>query len=364
MEIARRQALVGAGAMALTACVTQSAGASRAVMAGPLVIAHRGASGDRPEHTLGAYRLAIAQGADFIEPDLVISQDGVLICRHENELSESTDVSARPDFAARRRVKTVDGQETQGWFAEDFTLAELKTLRCKERIARLRPDNAAFDGREAIPTFEEVIDLAAAESARLGRVIGVYPETKHPSHHRALGLALEPPLVALLKAKGMNRADAPVFVQSFETGNLKALRREIAVPLVQLVAEDGMPFDHQHTSIGLTYAMMISGDGLKRLAEYAAGIGPQKSLIVPRDGAGRSLAPTDLIARAHGLGLKVHPWTFRAENYFLPLERRRGPDPTQQGDALGELMQFKALGVDGWFADHPGLAAIARATPV
>ena len=186
----------------------------------PLVIAHRGASGDRPEHTLAAYRLAIAQGADYIEPDVVISKDGVLICRHENEISQTTDVASRPEFANRKRTKTVDWETVSGWYAEDFTLAELKTLRCKERLPQLRPDNTAFDGRETIPTLEEVIDLAQSESARLKRPIGVYPETKHPSYHQAISLALEPPLVALLKAKGWDRADAPVFIQSFETGNL------------------------------------------------------------------------------------------------------------------------------------------------
>lgn len=326
----------------------------------PIVIAHRGASGDRPEHTLSAYRLAIAQGADFIEPDVVISKDGVLICRHENEIGETTDVASKPEFSDRKRTKTVDWTTTTGWFAEDFTLAELKTLRCKERLPQLRPENTAFDGRETIPTLEEVIDLAQSEGARLGRVIGVYPETKHPTYHRALGLPLEPPLVALLRAKGWAQKESPVFIQSFETGNLKALRREIDVRLTQLVSDSGMPFDHRDTSIGMTYAMMIAGDGLKRIAAYAAGIGPQKTLIMPLDGQGRASTTTDLVRRARAIGLEVHPWTFRAENHFLPADLKRGDDPRAHGDIISELMRFRALGVSGWFCDHPGLAAVAR----
>jgi glycerophosphoryl diester phosphodiesterase len=328
----------------------------------PLVIAHRGASGYRPEHTLSAYRLAIAQGADFIEPDLVLSKDGVLFARHENEISETTNVAALPEFAARRTTREIDGKPVTGWFTEDFTVAELKTLRCRERLPRLRPGNVAYDGQDAIPTFDEVCALAASESRRLGRVIGVYPETKHPSHFEAIGLSFDQPLIAVLQRHDLDRADAPVFIQSFETGNLKRLARLTRAPLVQLLAEDGMPFDHQRTSMGLTYAAMVRGDGLRVIA---AGIGPQKTMILPRDGSGASLPATDLVARAHDVGLKVHPWTFRNENFFLPAERRRG-DPKAPdfqrlpGDAAGELKQFFALGVDGVFADFPDVAAAAR----
>lgn len=354
MTLTRRTAVIGAAA--LGACAHMPTAPTKK----PLVIAHRGASGERPEHTLSSYRLAIAQGADFIEPDLVSTKDGVLVCRHENEISETTDVASRPEFADRKRTKRVDWDELTGWFTEDFTLAELKTLRCKERLPQLRPANMAYDGVDAIPTFDEVIALAQSESTRLGRTIGVYPETKHPRYFQGLGLALESPLVASLKAKGLDRADAPVFIQSFETGNLKQLKTMTQAPLVQLVSDEGMPFDHLHTGIGLTYAQMLAGDGLKRIAQYASGIGPQKTLIVPRDESGRSLPPTDLVARAHAVGLTVHPWTFRAENYFLPLELRRGADPRQHGDALEELLQFKRLGVDGWFSDFPGIAVAAR----
>ncbi|MFZ4069335.1 MAG: glycerophosphodiester phosphodiesterase [Caulobacterales bacterium] len=357
-----RRATIASG-LAAVGCASVAESPVR--IAHPLVIAHRGASGYRPEHTRAAYRLAIAQGADFIEPDLVVSKDGVLFARHENEISETTDIAARPEFAARRTTKEIDAKPVSGWFTEDLTAAELKTLRCRERLPQLRPGNAAFDGQEAIPTFDEVCALAAAESKRLGRTIGVYPETKHPSYFASIGLSFDQPLLGALRRHDLDRADAPVFVQSFETGNLKRLARLTRAPLIQLLAEDGMPFDHLHTSMGLTYAAMVRGDGLRLIATYAAGIGPQKTMIVPRDGAGRAMPATDLVARAHDVGLKVHPWTFRNENYFLPADLRRGdataPDFQRlPGDGLAELKQFFALGVDGVFADFPDMAVAAR----
>lgn len=320
----------------------------------PLVIAHRGASGERPEHTLASYRLAIAQGADFIEPDLVFTKDGVLVCRHENEISGTTDVASRPEFAWRRTKKKVDWSEEEGWFTEDFTLAELKTLRCRERLPQLRPANTAFDGQEAIPTFDEVCALAKAEG------VGVYPETKHPTYFEKLGQSFDNPLLETLARHGWKDAAAPVFIQSFETTNLKRMRGRTSIRLIQLIADEGMPFDHLPTGMGLTYADLIGGEGPKRLAVYVDGIGPFKGLIVPRDGAGRSLTPTDLVQRAHAAGLKVHPWTFRAENHFLPVDLRRGGDSAAHGDLDAELRQFYALGVDGVFADFPAAAAAAR----
>jgi glycerophosphoryl diester phosphodiesterase len=347
-------AVLGLGAAAAACATPNSMPAAR-----PLVIAHRGASGRRPEHTLMAYRLAIAQGADYIEPDLVLTRDGALVCRHENEISGTTDVARRPEFADRKRRRTVDWEEVEGWFTEDFTLAELKTLRCRERLPELRPANTTWDGAEAIPTFEDVLDLAIAESARLGRTIGVYPETKHPSHFEALGLSFEAPLLAALGARGLDRADAPVFIQSFETGNLQRLAGRTRVRLVQLIAADGMPYDHLRTGIGERYADMIRDDGLKRIAAYAAGLGPQKSLIIPRDAEGRSAAPSDLVIRAHDAGLVVHPWTFRNENQFLPLEMRRGAEPGGHGEAVREIRQFLDMGVDGLFTDFPDTAVEA-----
>jgi glycerophosphoryl diester phosphodiesterase len=311
----------------------------------PLVIAHRGASGYRPEHTLAAYTLGARMGADFIEPDLVSTKDGVLVARHENEISGTTDVADHPEFAARRTTKTIDGVALTGWFTEDFTLAELKTLRAKERIPELRPRNTLYNGRYEIPTFREVIDLAK----RLG--VGIYPETKHPTYFRGIGLPLEKPLVRELK-----RFRGPVFIQSFEVGNLKALDRETDAPLVQLLgAKTARPagFDR-------TYAEMATPDGLTAIARYADGVGPSKDYIVPRDATGRSLAPTTFVKDAHRARLIVHPYTFRNENAFLPLELRSSTDPAAYGNAFAEYQQFFELGVDGLFSDNSDTAVEAR----
>lgn len=365
MDLTRRSALVGAGALAGCAAVPEAA----RVRARPLVIAHRGASGYRPEHTLAAYRLAIAQGADFIEPDLVMTKDGVPVARHENEIGGTTDVASRPEFAARKAVKEIDGERFEGWFTEDFTLDELKTLRARERLPQLRPANTAFDGQEAIPTFAEVIALAQAEGVRLGRTIGVYPETKHPTYHEQIGLSFDSPLLAALKAAGWDWADAPVFIQSFEVSNLRRLAGLTRVQLVQLIAEEGAPFDQIRPEVRASYRAMLTDAGLADIRTYAAGIGPQKTLIVPRDADGRSLPPTDLVTRAHAAGLVVHPWTFRNENIFLPAEMRRGDAAAADfqrlaGDAQAEIAQFLALGVDGVFADFPDVAVAARARGV
>jgi glycerophosphoryl diester phosphodiesterase len=353
----------GGAALAAQACASATPSLSKVK---PIVIAHRGASGYRPEHTLAAYKLAIEQGADFIEPDLVLTKDGVIVCRHENEISGTTDVASRRDFADRKRKKTVDWEDVEGWFTEDFTLAELKTLRCRERLPHLRPANTAFDGQDQIPTFDEVIALAKTEGAKAGRDIGVYPETKHPTYFESLGLSFDAPLIASLRRAGWNNSAAPVFVQSFETANLKRLATKTDVRLVQLVNDGfGLPFDHLKTGIGVTYQMMTAQPGLQMIARYAVGIGPHKGLIAPRDAQGRTLPVTDLIARAHDAGLLVHPWTFRAENYFLPQDLRRGepsaPDfQLLHGAAGQELEAFYALGVDGVFADFPDLAVKSR----
>ncbi|WP_353217177.1 glycerophosphodiester phosphodiesterase family protein, partial [Sandarakinorhabdus sp.] len=247
----------------------------------PIIIAHRGASAERPEHTLAAYERAIDQGADFIEPDLVPTKDNQLVARHENEISGTTDVASKPEFAARKATKTIDGETITGWFTEDFTLAELKTLRARERLPQLRPANAAYDGQFEIPTLAEIIALAKAGSARTGRTIGIYPETKHPSYFRGLGLAIEPVLLAQLQAAGWNTAAAPVFIQSFEIDNLKALKAQTNVRLIQLLAPAGKSAD------GHDYAALAAPAGLKAIAAYAFGIGPEKTMIIPRDSAGR-----------------------------------------------------------------------------
>ena len=327
----------------------------------PIVIAHRGASGERPEHTLEAYRLAVDQGADFVEPDLVATRDSVLVCRHENEISGTTDVASRPEFAARRATKSIDGAVVTGWFTEDFTLAELKLLRARERLPHLR--GTGFDGRLEIPTFEEVLALVASFNARKerrGRPVGVYPETKHPSYFQGLGIPLEKPLLEALHRHGLDHAGASVFVQSFEVSNLRALANETRVPLVQLADAEGGPWDSASGRSAPTYADMLRPEGLREIATYARGIGVNKSLVIPPDRGGRSASPTRLVRDAHAAGLLVHVWTLRAENAFLPEERHRGEEPSAHGDMAGEVRLFLETGVDGLFTDHPAIAVAAR----
>jgi glycerophosphoryl diester phosphodiesterase len=319
----------------------------------PIVIAHRGASGERPEHTMAAYRLAIAQGADYIEPDLVMTRDSVLVCRHENEISGTTDVAAHPEFAARRVERIVDGVAATGWWVEDFTLAELKILRCKERLPQLRPGNTAFDGQEAIPTFAEALSLAREAG------VGIYPELKHPTFLRERGVDPVPAFVDAVRGGGGQDAADMMFVQCFEVGALVALARmsSLRFSCVQLIAADGGPWDQRPRGS----ADLISDTGLREIARYARGIGVEKSLVIPRDTEGRLMPATDLVARAHAVGLEVHAWTFRAENHFLPVEFRRGESPAAQGDVEAELRAFHATGIDGVFCDFPASAVAARA---
>ena len=312
----------------------------------PLIIAHRGASGERPEHTRAAYERAIEQGADYIEPDLVLSRDGVLIARHENEIGGTTDVAARPEFADRRTTKTIDGETVTGWFTEDFTLAELKTLRARERLPAIRPANTAFDGQEPILTFDEVLDIVEAATARTGRVIGVAPELKHPSYFAALGLPMEPPLIAALTAHGLMGADAPILIQCFEVDALRSLDQSTDAPLLQLVASGGGPADHPDQ----TYASMTTPEGLAEIRTWADWIGADTALIEPTPGA-----PTALITDAHAAGLKVAAWTFRAENLFLPEADRIGTDPAAHGRLRARLARFAGYGLDAAFMDQPVL---------
>jgi glycerophosphoryl diester phosphodiesterase len=359
----RRPFLTFALALAMLAGMTGAAAAHepRPHEADPIVIGHRGASGYRPEHTLASYELAARQGADFIEPDLVITRDGVLVARHEPEISTTTDVADHPEFADRRTTKQLDGVATTGWFTEDFTLAELKTLRAKERIPQIRPQNTAYDGQFEIPTLQEVIDLRRRLSRELRREIGIYPETKHPTYFRQLGLPLEERLAWTLLRNGLNHRRAPVFVQSFEVGNLRALEHVLKVPLVQLFgARTARPYDFVVSGDERTYGDLATRDGLRWIARYADGAGPSKDYIVPRDADGRSLPPTSFVADAHRARLQVHPYTFRAENTFLPLELRSSADPAAYGDFAAELRQFYDLGVDGVFTDQPDKAVSAR----
>lgn len=314
----------------------------------PIIIGHRGASGYRPEHTLAAYELAIDLGADYIEPDLVASKDGVLIARHENEISETTDVASHAEFAQRQTTKIIDGETKTGWFTEDFSLAELKTLRAKERIPEVRSQNTNYDGLFEIPTLQEIINLAKAKSIAVGRIIGIYPETKHPSYFQSIGLSLEEPLLASLQANGYQGANSPVFIQSFEASNLKYLATKTDLPLVQLVNNTGKPYDFIVNGDSRTYADLITASGLREIAEYAKAIGVHKNLLVPRDSNGKLRSPTSLITHAHAAGLLVHAWTFRNEDLFLPLDFQDNPQK--------EYELFFSLGVDGVFSDFPNTA--------
>jgi glycerophosphoryl diester phosphodiesterase len=326
-----------------------------------LVIGHRGASGYRPEHTLASYELAARMGADYIEPDLVSTKDGVLVARHEPEISGTTDVAAHPEFADRETTKVIDGTSFTGWFTEDFTLAELKTLRAKERIPDIRPQNTAYDGLFEVPTFQEVLDLRKRLSKELRRQIGIYPETKHPTYFRSIGLPLEDRLVQALRRAGLNRKKAPVFVQSFEVANLRALDDVLKVPLVQLLdRKDKQPADFAASGDPRTYADLATPAGLAFVAGYADGVGPSKDYIVPRDANQCSLPPTTFVDDAHAAGLVVHPYTFRVENTFLPCELRSSDDPAEHGDLAAEVRQFFDLGVDGLFTDNPDIAVAAR----
>ena len=335
----------------LPACATPESHAMEKPLNGQaIIIAHRGASGERPEHTIASYTRAIEQGADYIEPDLVLTKDGVLVARHENEISETTDVADKPEFADRKTSKTIDGKKMTGWFTEDFTLAELKTLRAKERLPQLRKDNMAFDGQFEIPTFEEILTLAKAHN------VGVYPETKHPSYFASIGLPHEAPLLAMLTRFGHVTKDAPIFIQSFEVENLKALRPKTKLRLIQLMEEKGSPADRSD----LTYPHMASAEGLKIVATYADGVGPNKAMVIPRTLVGNLGTPTTLVADAHKVGLAVHPWTFRRENYFLPLAQKSGVDPRGIGDVQAEMKAFLATGIDGIFSDNVAEAVSAR----
>lgn len=316
----------------------------------PIVIAHRGASGLRPEHTIASYTLAIEQGADFIEPDLVLTKDDVFVARHENDITGTTDVAKHPEFAARRATKVIDGETHTGWFTEDFTLAELKTLRAVERLPKLRPENAKYDGQFEVPTLAEVIALAKAHSVH-GRVVGIYPETKHPSYFASIGHPMDARLVAQLTAAGWDKPTDPVFIQSFEVDNLKHIHTMTGLRLIQLMDAGGGPADHAVAS----YAAMATPEGLKTVATYAYGIGPGLGMIQNGDAP-----PTSLVADAHAAGLRLHPWTFRAENFFLPPSLKIGTDPAAHGHIEDAMRRYLALGIDGFFTDFPGIGVKVR----
>lgn len=320
------------------------------ILRSPIIIAHRGASGYRPEHTLAAYELAIELDADFIEPDLVITQDGYLIARHENNIIETTDVAERVEFANRKTTKIIDNRTVTGWFAEDFTLAEIKTLKAKERLPFR---NQAYNGHFEIPTFQEIIELAKRKSQETGRKIGIYPETKHPSYFQSIGLPLEEPLVTLLQEYGYATLDSPIFIQSFEITNLRRLNQMIEVPLVQLLGEvEQQPYDLVLKGDKRTYGDLTSPSELSQIAIYADAIGPSKRLIIPQGENSQLLSPTSLIQDAHHVGLGVHAWTFRNEDCFLASEYQNQPET--------EYEAFFSLGLDGVFSDFPDRAVKVR----
>jgi len=326
-----------------------------------LVIGHRGASGYRPEHTLAAYELAARMGADYIEPDVVSTSDGVLVTRHENDITGTTDVADHPEFADRRTTKTVDGVPLTGWFTEDFTLAELRTLRAVERVPELREENTLYDGLYPVPTLDEVLELRERLSRELGREIGVYVETKHPTYFDRLGLSLEEPLLADLDQAGLDRRRSPVFLQSFETTNLRELHDDgVPVPLVQLPARTGAPYDLVAAGDPRTYADLSGAEGLAEVAQYAAGVGPEKGQVLPVGPDGTLGEPTSFVDDAHAVGLLVHPYTLRNENSFLPPAYREGPAPDDYGQALAEQLRFWEAGVDGVFTDNPDTGVESR----
>jgi glycerophosphoryl diester phosphodiesterase len=335
----------------------------------PFVIAHRGASGYVPEHTLAGYFIAIQQGTDYVEPDLVITRDGALVARHENEIGGTTDVAMHPEFAARRTTKVIDGEAMTGWFTEDFTLAELKTLRARERLPELRRGNTRWDGAFGIPTFEEVLDLVAAADAQRAADarakglpapprIGIYPETKHPSYFAGLGLRFDERMLEALARHGYSRRSDPVCLQSFEVANLKALRRRTDLTLVQLVAPTGQPADFTSAGDARTYLDLMSDAGLKEIATYADAIGPHKGMVVRYGPSGG--ADTGLARRARAAGLGIHAWTLRAENEFLPETLRSSADAAAHGDMAREIQALLDAGITGYFSDFPDLAVRAR----
>ncbi|MFG2146525.1 glycerophosphodiester phosphodiesterase [Streptomyces sp. NPDC048696] len=328
----------------------------------PYVIGHRGTAGYRPEHTLGSYQHALDLGAHVIEQDLVPTKDGHLVCRHENDISGTTDVAAHPEFASRKATKTIDGTAVTGWFTEDFTLAELKTLRAKERLPANRQRNTMYDGRWDVPTFEEVLRWAEREGRRLGRRIWLHSETKHPTYFRSIGLPLEDRVARLLRRYGRDRRDSPQFLESFEPSSIQRLAKLVDTPSVVLLSGTGTrPWDFVASGDPRTVDDLVKPEGLKWIASYAQGIGPTLDLIIPKDSAGRLTRPTTLVRDAHAHGLVLHPYTMRNENTFLPADFRRGTDPNAYGDAFGAFKTYYATGIDAVFSDNADTALLAAA---
>ncbi|MEU9122768.1 glycerophosphodiester phosphodiesterase [Streptomyces sp. NPDC048506] len=364
-----RRTVLGAAALGAGAAVLGGAGQASARgsdgaghrLPVPLVIGHRGACGYRPEHTFGSYQLALDLGADVIEQDLVPTKDGHLVCRHENDITATTDVADHPEFAGRKTTKTVDGKKLTGWFTEDFTLAELKTLRAKERIPDVRQHNTLYNGRWEVPTFEEVLEWAEREGRRRGRRIWLYIETKHPTYFRKLGMGIEEPLAKLLRRYGRDKGGSPNFLQSFEPSSLQRLGRlGLRCPKILLLDQPSVrPWDFVESGDPRTTADLLKPEGLAWTAGFAQGIGPWLPQIIAQDADGKLGEPTTLVRDAHAAGLVVHPYTLRNENSFLPLDFRVGTDPAAYGNSLGALKAYFATGIDGLFSDNADTALLA-----
>ncbi|OIK00668.1 glycerophosphodiester phosphodiesterase [Streptomyces colonosanans] len=328
----------------------------------PTIVGHRGASGYRPEHTFGSYNLALDMGADIVEAgDLVPTKDGHLVCRHEPEIGGTTDVADHPEFADRKTTKVLDGVSTTGWFTEDFTLAELKTLRAIERIPATRPHNTLYNGRWEIPTFEEVLQWQDEQTRKRGKQVWIYPETKHPTYFRKLGLGLEERLAKILRRHNKDKKNSPVIIQSFEPSSIQRLNTLVGNPLVVLLSNAGSrPWDFVEAGDPRTVADLVTPAGLKEIASYAQGIGPTLDLVIPKDAKGNLTTPTSLVADAHAAGLILHPYTMRNENTFLPANFRKGTDPAAYGDAFGAFKAYFATGIDGVFTDNADTGLLAR----
>ncbi|MFI2763166.1 glycerophosphodiester phosphodiesterase [Streptomyces echinatus] len=372
-----RRALLGAAVLGAGGAVLGLPGTARAADARtaghggrglkslpvPTIIGHRGASGYRPEHTFGSYELALDLGADVVEAgDLVPTKDGHLVCRHEPEIGGTTDVASHPEFAGRRTTKVLDGVPVTGWFTEDFTLAELKTLRAVERIPANRPHNTLYDGRWEIPTFEEVLKWQDEQTRKRGRQVWIYPETKHPTYFRKLGLGLEERVAKLLHKYGKDSRNSPVILQSFEPTSIQRLNRLVDNPLVVLLSSAGSrPYDFVEANDPRTVADLITPKGLREIAGYAQGIGPTLDLVIPKKADGTLAEPTTLVSDAHKVGLILHPYTMRNENPFLPAEYRKGTAADAYGDVFGAWRTYLATGIDGVFTDNADTGLLARA---
>ncbi|KAB1150672.1 glycerophosphodiester phosphodiesterase [Streptomyces luteolifulvus] len=366
-----RRALLGAAVLGGAVLgLSGTAGAAGAKPAGrglrslpvPTIIGHRGASGYRPEHTFGSYELALDLGADIVEAgDLVPTKDGHIVCRHEPEIGGTTDVANHPEFADRKTTKVLDGVSVTGWFTEDFTLAELKTLRAVERIPANRPHNTLYNGRWEIPTFAEVLKWQDEQTRKRGKQVWIYPETKHPTYFRKLGLGLEERVAKLLHRHGKDKRNSPVILQSFEPSSIQRLNKLVDNPLVVLLSgATTRPWDFVEAGDPRTVADLITPKGLREIAGYAQGIGPTLDLIIPKDANGNLTTPTTLVADAHKRGLVLHPYTMRNENPFLPANFRKGTDADAYGDVFGAYRTYFATGIDGVFTDNPDTGLLAR----